>query len=166
MRSKCFVSQTRVLLQSLKGKLIHRHFRYHSIRVILQNFIVVGLSVFLFVAFNERFYVRVFPYCNHCSSKPISLSLSLSTFSTCLLMFSLSMFLSMFLQYFYLYFFRLFSVFFKQTSIQILQQINVNKCPSSIQCRDSNSKPSEYAPLTTRPGFPTLSICTYLASSL
>ena len=42
---------------------------------------------------------------------------------------------------------------FKQT-IQILQQINVKKCPSSIQCRDLKSQPSESEspPLTTRPG--------------
>ena len=44
---------------------------------------------------------------------------------------------------------------FKQT-IQILQQINVKKCPSSIWCQDSNSQPSDYKspPLITRPVFP------------
>ena len=39
--------------------------------------------------------------------------------------------------------FGLFLVFFKQTK-QFLHQINVKKCPSSIQCRDSNSQPSDY----------------------
>ena len=44
---------------------------------------------------------------------------------------------------------------FKQT-IQILQQINVKKCSSSIRCHDSNSQPSDYEspPLTTRQGLP------------
>ena len=37
----------------------------------------------------------------------------------------------------------LFSVFFKQT-IQILQQMNVEKCPSSFRFWDSNSRPSDY----------------------
>ena len=38
--------------------------------------------------------------------------------------------------------------------LQILQQINVRKCPSSIWCQDLNSRPSDYEspPLTTRPG--------------
>ena len=38
--------------------------------------------------------------------------------------------------------------------LQILQQINVKKCPSSKQCRDSNSRPLEYEspPITTTPG--------------
>ena len=51
--------------------------------------------------------------------------------------------------------FRLFLLSFKQT-IQILQQIQVKKCPSSIKCRDLNSQPSNYesSPLTTRPGLP------------
>ena len=50
---------------------------------------------------------------------------------------------------------RLLSVFFQQM-IQILHQINVKKCPTSMQCRDSNSRPSDYESplLTTRPGFP------------
>ena len=44
---------------------------------------------------------------------------------------------------------------FKQT-IQFLQQINVKKCPSSIQCRDLNPRPFEHesSPITTRPGLP------------
>ena len=44
---------------------------------------------------------------------------------------------------------------FKQT-LQFLKQINVKKCPSSIQHRDSNSQPFDYKspPLTTRPGLP------------
>ena len=44
---------------------------------------------------------------------------------------------------------------FKQT-LQLLQQINVKKCPSSIRHRDSNSQPSDYEspPLTTRPKLP------------
>ena len=41
-----------------------------------------------------------------------------------------------------------------QTHIIILQQINVKKCTSSIQCQDSNSQPLEHKspPITTRPG--------------
>ena len=42
-----------------------------------------------------------------------------------------------------------------QTNINtILHQINVKKCPSSIQCWDSNPRPSEHvsAPITTGPG--------------
>ena len=44
---------------------------------------------------------------------------------------------------------------FKQT-IQFLQQINVKKCPSSIQRQDSNPQPfkHELSPITTRPGLP------------
>ena len=50
--------------------------------------------------------------------------------------------------------FNLFSSF--QTNITILQQINVKKCPSSIQCWDSNPWLSEHVspPITTRPGLP------------
>ena len=46
---------------------------------------------------------------------------------------------------------------FKQT-LQFLQQINVEKCPSSIRRQDLNSQLSdnESAPLTTRPGLPPL----------
>ena len=45
---------------------------------------------------------------------------------------------------------------FKQTSLQFLQQIYVEKCPSSIWCRDLNPRPSEREslPFTTRPGLP------------
>ena len=44
---------------------------------------------------------------------------------------------------------------FKQT-LQLLQQINVKKCPSSIWHQDSNSQPPDYEspPLTTIPGLP------------
>ena len=44
---------------------------------------------------------------------------------------------------------------FKQT-IQLLQQINVKKCPSSIRRWDSNPRPleRESTPITTRPGLP------------
>ena len=44
---------------------------------------------------------------------------------------------------------------FKQT-IQFLQQINVKKCPSSVQYRDLNPQPlgCESPPITTRPGLP------------
>ena len=43
---------------------------------------------------------------------------------------------------------------FKQKSLQILQQINVKKCPSSIRCQDSIPRPSEHEspPIITRPG--------------
>ena len=45
---------------------------------------------------------------------------------------------------------------FIEQAIQIIQQINVRKCPSNFRCWDSNSKPSYYEPpsLTTRPGLP------------
>ena len=45
--------------------------------------------------------------------------------------------------------------FFKQT-LQFLQQIYVNKCPSSIQCWDANPQPleRESLPITTGPGLP------------
>ena len=51
--------------------------------------------------------------------------------------------------------FRLFSDFFKQT-IQILHQINVKKCSSSIQHQDLNTWYFDYEtpPLTTRPWLP------------
>ena len=41
-----------------------------------------------------------------------------------------------------------------QTNNTILQQINVKKCPSSIQLRDSNPQPFEHklSPVTSRPG--------------
>ena len=44
---------------------------------------------------------------------------------------------------------------FEQT-IEMLQQINVKKCPSSIRCWDLISQPLEYqsSPITTRPGLP------------
>ena len=43
-------------------------------------------------------------------------------------------------------------------TLKFLQQINVNKCPSSIQCRDSNSRPLQHEshPIITRPGLPHL----------
>ena len=44
---------------------------------------------------------------------------------------------------------------FKQM-LQFLQQIYVKKCPTNIQCRDSNPWTSgdEFPPITTRPGLP------------
>ena len=52
----------------------------------------------------------------------------------------------------------LFFIYFRlfKHALQFLQQINVNKCPSSIRCRDSNSQPLEHEspPITTRPGLP------------
>ena len=48
--------------------------------------------------------------------------------------------------------FRLFSVFFQTNINTILQQINVKKCISSIQCCDLNPWPSQHDPITTRPG--------------
>ena len=55
----------------------------------------------------------------------------------------------------FLIYFRL----FKHT-LQFLQQINVNKCPSSIRCQDSNSRPlkHEYSPMPTRPGLPPIGL--------
>ena len=45
---------------------------------------------------------------------------------------------------------------FQANIISILQQLNVEKCPSSIRCRDSNPQPSEYEspPTTTGPWLP------------
>ena len=45
---------------------------------------------------------------------------------------------------------------FKQTSLQLLQQIYVKICPSSIWCQDSNPRPLEHEspPMTTRPKLP------------
>ena len=45
---------------------------------------------------------------------------------------------------------------FQTTLLQILQQINVKKCPSSIWCRDSNPQPLEHESIliTTRPRIP------------
>ena len=42
---------------------------------------------------------------------------------------------------------------FKQTSLQLLPQLYVKKCPFSIWCWDSNPRPLEYEslPVTTRP---------------
>ena len=50
--------------------------------------------------------------------------------------------------------FHLFSSFL--TNITIFITIKCDKCPSSIQCRDSNQRPSEYEflPKATRPGLP------------
>ena len=52
----------------------------------------------------------------------------------------------------------LFFIYFRpfKHTLQFLLQINVKKCPSSIQCRVSNSGPLEHAspPMTTRPGLP------------
>ena len=46
--------------------------------------------------------------------------------------------------------------FFKQTSLQFLQQIYVKKYPSSIRSWDSNTRPlaRESLPITSRPGLP------------
>ena len=48
---------------------------------------------------------------------------------------------------------------FKQT-LQFLQQIYVNKYPSSIQCGDLNPRPLEHEspPITNRPGLPPKSV--------
>ena len=53
---------------------------------------------------------------------------------------------------------------FKQTSLQFLQQIYVQKCPFSIWCLDSNSLCSEHEspPITTRPGLPPLGFGFYV----
>ena len=60
----------------------------------------------------------------------------------------------------------LFFIYFRlfNQTIQILHQINVNKCPSSIWRWDSNSQPSVYKspPSTTRPGLPP---CNYYLTS-
>ena len=43
---------------------------------------------------------------------------------------------------------------FSKHTLQFLQQLNVKKCPSSIWCRDSNSRPLELEPhpITNGPG--------------
>ena len=76
----------------------------------------------------------------------------------------LLVFLLQFILYFFLFLkmghprplFHLFLVFFKQTSIQFLQQKYVKKYPSSIQHQDSNPQPleQESSPITTRPELP------------
>ena len=45
-------------------------------------------------------------------------------------------------------------VFSNKLTLQYLQQMNVKKCPSSMQCGDLNSPPSEHESpyITTRPG--------------
>ena len=50
----------------------------------------------------------------------------------------------------------LFILVFSNKQYNFLQQINVKKCPSSIQCRDSNPWPFEHelSPKTTRPRLP------------
>ena len=55
--------------------------------------------------------------------------------------------------------FRLFSVF-SNKHYKFLQQIYVKKCPSSIRCLDLNPRPSERESpsITTRPGFPPISL--------
>ena len=52
---------------------------------------------------------------------------------------------------------------FQQTSLHILQQINVKKCPSNLRCRDLNPWPLEHEPppITTRPGLG--KICLHLS---
>ena len=59
----------------------------------------------------------------------------------------------------------LFFIYFRlfKHKLQFFQQINVEKCPSSIGCRDLNSRPLEYEspPITTRPGLPA-KLTTYL----
>ena len=59
--------------------------------------------------------------------------------------------------------FRLFSVFFTQ-ALQFLKQCNVKKCPSSIQCMDSNRRPLDRKspPFTTRSGLPPYFYQSYL----
>ena len=48
----------------------------------------------------------------------------------------------------------------KWANLQILQQINVKKCLSSIWCRDLNPRPLEHdsPPITTRPGLPPIMV--------
>ena len=52
----------------------------------------------------------------------------------------------------------LFFIYFRlfKNTLQFLQQINMKKCPSSIQCKDLNSCRLEHEspPITTRPGLP------------
>ena len=56
----------------------------------------------------------------------------------------------------------LFHILVFSTHFELLQQINVKKCPSNMGRRDSNPRPlkHELSPITTRPGLlPYLSIC-------
>ena len=48
-----------------------------------------------------------------------------------------------------------------QTHYKFYNKYICEKCPSSIQCRDSNSQPLEHEspPITTRPGLPPQEIC-------
>ena len=56
-------------------------------------------------------------------------------------------------------------IFVFSNTLQIIQQITyVKKCPSSIWCQDSNSRPLEHdsPPITTRPGLPPLRLVFFL----
>ena len=69
--------------------------------------------------------------------------------------------------YFYWFYFLKWAIFifvFRSvfgTTVQILQQINVKNDPSSIRCRDSNSRPLnlESPPITIWPGLPPIYWC-------
>ena len=56
----------------------------------------------------------------------------------------------------------LFLVYFQSfhTYNKLVQKINVQKCPSSIRCRDLNPQPLkiEMSPITTRPGLPSFGV--------
>ena len=65
--------------------------------------------------------------------------------------------------------FHLFSSF--QMHYKFYKNTNVNKCPSSIRCRDSNSRPLKHKPppITTRPGLPSTrpsSVCLFRSDSV
>ena len=59
--------------------------------------------------------------------------------------------------------FNLFSSF--QTNITIFTSYICEKCPSSIQCLDSNPQPSEHEspPITTRPGLPSFQLQLFIS---
>ena len=56
----------------------------------------------------------------------------------------------------------LFFIYFRlfKHTLQFLQQINVKKCPFSIQCQHSYSRPLEHKspPIATRPGLPPIKL--------
>ena len=57
-------------------------------------------------------------------------------------------------------------LFFKHT-LQFLQQINVKKCPSSMRCRNLNSRPLEHESptITTSPGLQCFNVCCILRAA-
>ena len=120
-------------------------------------FLSLSLSLSVYFEYNSLLTVSVSHQFLHFFTIFLFLCFSFQWFILNSILFSLCLFFKWTIFGLFLFIFGL----FKQTT-QILQQINVKKCPSSIRCQDSNSQPSDYEspPLTTRPGLPPIfSIC-------